>query len=114
MNYLKGMEDLYVKRRRILENSVQKCRQSMVNALAVTGKKNIKTKEFSFTVGRTERWEVNPDLLSEDIKNVLIEEGCAENTFKLNLNKFKIKYKQEGEEVPEWININENLFIRVS
>ena len=31
-----------------------------------------------------------------------------------NLNEVKASYKENGEEIPEWINIIENNFIRVS
>ena len=105
---------LYVKRRKILENSIQKCRQSMVSALTVTGKNKIRTKEFNFSIGKTEKWEVEIEQLSDEIKNNLIKEDCAENIFKLNLSKFKNKYKNDTENIPDWINVSENLFIRVS
>ena len=114
LNYLKNMEDLYVKRRRILESSIQKCRQSMVDALTITGKTKIKTKEFNYSVGKTEKWEVDTALLNDDIKDNLIKQGCGENIFKVNLSKFKNKYKNDNEKIPEWINISENKFIRVS
>ncbi len=114
IDYLKSMESLYVKRRKILENSIQKCRQSMVSALTVTGKNKIRTKEFNFSIGKTEKWEVEIEQLSDEIKNNLIKEDCAENIFKLNLSKFKNKYKNDTENIPDWINVSENLFIRVS
>ena len=111
--YLKTMEDLYIKRRRILDNSIKKCRQSMLNAMSVTGKSKIKTKEFSFTVGKTEKWNVDSDRIDNEIKEKLINDGCGENVFKVNLNELKNKYKNKNEEMPDWVNINESLFIRV-
>ena len=46
IEYLTEMEDLYSKRRKILENSIKKCKGSMVSALSITGKNKIRTKEF--------------------------------------------------------------------
>ena len=40
INYLKLMEAHYLRRRRILEKQVQKCRDSMVRAFSITDSKN--------------------------------------------------------------------------
>jgi len=111
--YLKSMEELYFKRRRILENSVKKCKKSMLNAMSLTGNKRIKTKEFSFTLGKTEQWDIDTNQIKDSSKQKLIDEGCADNIFKINLNQLKLKYKESDEKIPDWVSINENLFIRV-
>ena len=46
IDYLKKMEELYTKRRKILDNSIKRCKESMTAALTVTGNSNIKTKRF--------------------------------------------------------------------
>ena len=38
----------------------------MVNALSITGKKNIKTKEFNFSVGKSQKWEIDTLLINDD------------------------------------------------
>ena len=43
VNYLKIMESHYLKRRKILEKSMQRCKDSMVRAFSVTDRKKIKT-----------------------------------------------------------------------
>ena len=112
--YLKEMEDLYVKRRKILENSVKKCKYAMVNAMQVTGNKKIKTDEFNFALGKTQKWSVDIEKINEISKKELIKEGCAENVFKINLGQVKTKYKESADETPDWVDIIENTFIRVT
>ena len=112
VEYLHNMEEHYNKRKKILENSIKRCRDSMLIALTSTDKENIKTKEFNFSIGKTEKWTVDNTILTDDNKKQLINNGHAENLFKVNLNKIKRSYKDK--EKPEWINIQENSFIRVS
>ena len=113
VEFLKDMESHYSKRRKILEKLVKRNRDSMLNALKITGDKSIKTKEFNFNIIKTERWTVNDDALNEDIKNSLISEGLAEELFKPSISKIKDKSKEEGA-VPEWIDIEDSEYIKVS
>lgn len=114
VEYLKEMENHYNKRRKVLEKSVKKCKDSMLEAMILIGQDKLKTKEFNFSIGKSKKWEFDDSLISDEIKNNLINQGLAENTFKIHLNEVKASYKENGEEVPEWINIIENNFIRVS
>ena len=114
IEYLKNMEEHYFKRRKILENSIQKCKDSMLSALATTNKRNIKTKEFNFSIGKSEKWHIDSVDIPDIDKEKLINDGYGENLFKVNLNKIKNAYKETNEKIPDWIKIQENLFIRVS
>ena len=111
VEYLNNMEDHYNKRRKILENSIKRCKESMLVALTSTDKHNIKTKEFNFSLGKSEKWTVDSSLLSIEDKKRLVDNGYAENLFKINLSKIKGSYKDK--EIPEWIDVQENSFIRV-
>ena len=113
IDYLKKMEEMYTKRRKILDNSIKKCKESMAAALTVTGKNNIKTREFNFALGKSQKWEVDQLLLNDEDKLKLIKDGLAENVFKLHLSEMKSLYKN-NENIPDWVNINEKLFVRVS
>ena len=114
VEYLKQMEEHYSHRRKILDKSIKRCKDSMTNALSITNKKNIRTQEFNFSLGKSEKWEIDSTALTDMDKKELIEKGLAENLFKIHLKEIKNVYKEEETEVPEWINIQENLFIRVS
>ena len=113
VEYLKGMENHYTKRRKVLERSIRKCKDSMLEAMILVGEEKLKTKEFNFSIGKSEKWEVDEVLLTNDAKDKLISDGLAENSFKVNLSEVKSNYKNEND-VPEWINIIESNFIRVS
>ena len=113
INYLKSMEEMYVKRRRILDNSIKRCKESMAAALTITGKNKIKTNEFNFSLGKSEKWEIDTPLINDEDKLNMIDDGIAENVFKIHLSELKSKYKND-ENIPDWININEKLFVRVS
>ena len=113
VEYLKGMENHYNKRRKVLEKSIRKCKDSMLEAMILVGEEKLKTKEFNFSIGKSEKWEVDEVLLTNDAKDKLISDGLAENSFKVNLSEVKSNYKNEND-VPEWINIIESNFIRVS
>ena len=114
IEYLKNMEEHYTKRRKILENSIRRCRESMLLALTTTDNKSIKTKEFNFSIGKTEKWNIDPSLIPNVEKDDLIKHGHAENLFKIHINELKNIYKDKNEKIPDWINIQESLFIRVS
>ena len=107
------MEEMYVKRRRILDNSIKRCKESMAAALTITGKNKIKTNEFNFSLGKSEKWEIDTPLINDEDKLNMIDDGIAENVFKIHLSELKSKYKND-ENIPDWININEKLFVRVS
>ena len=112
VEYLHNMEEHYNKRRKILENSIKRCKSSMLVALTSTNNKNIKTQEFNFSVGKSEKWIVEESSITNEEKKQLINDGYAENLFKLNLSKVKSSYKNK--DIPEWIKVQENSFIRVS
>ena len=114
IDYLKDMEEHYSNRRKILENSIKKCKVSMVNSLLLTGNNKIKTDDFNFSLGRSEKWEVDLDLMDDKEKTELISEGLAENIFKAKLSDIKAKYndyKDNG--IPQWIKIEESNHIKV-
>jgi len=113
VEFLKDMENHYSKRRKILDKSIRRNRDSMLNALKITGDKSIKTKEFNFTIVKTERWKINDDILNEDIKSNLISEGLAEEIFKPSISKIKDKSKEEGL-IPEWIDVEDSEYMKVS
>ena len=50
----------------------------------------------------------------DENKKELIKDGLAENMFKVHLSQIKNLYKNDRNSIPDWINIDENLFIRVS
>jgi len=114
VEYLKEMENHYNKRRKVLEKSIKKCKDSMLEAMILIGQDKLKTKEFNFSIGKSKKWEFDDSLINDEMKDKLIHEGLAENTFKIHLSEIKANYKDGGEEVPEWINIIESNFIRVS
>ena len=113
IEYLKNMEDLYSKRRKILDSSIKKCKEAMAAALTITGKNKIKTKEFNFSLGKSYKWDIDTPSINEDDKIDLINNGIAENIFKIHMKELKELYK-DSDKAPDWININEKLFIRVS
>ena len=112
IDYLKTMEEHYSKRRKTLENSITRCKDSMVNALLMTGNKKVKTDDFNFSLGKSKKWCVNSDELDEDSKKNLIDKGLAENIFKIKLANLKNEFS-EIEETPNWIEIEESDFIKV-
>mgnify|MGYP001215661774 FL=1 len=110
--YLKSLEAHYNKRRKVIDNSILKLKERMVHAMKITGNSKIKTDEFNFSVGISKRYKIDTDKLNNNIEESLIKEGLAENVFKPNLSEIKSKYKDQ--ESPEWLNIEENDFLRVS
>ena len=112
IDYLKNMEEHYSKRRKTLENSITRCRESMINALIMTDNTKVKTDDFNFSLGKSKRWSINSDLLDEKSKDDLIRKGLAENIFKIKLANLKNEFS-EVEETPNWIEIEESDFIKV-
>ena len=84
----------------------------MVHAMKITGKNKIKTDEFNFSVGTSRSYKIDTEKLDNIIQESLIKDGLAENVFKPNLSEIKSKYKDEKS--PDWLNIEENDFLRVS
>ena len=112
IDYLKKMEEHYSKRRKTLENSITRCKESMINALIMTDNTKVKTDDFNFSLGKSKRWSINSDLLDEKSKDDLIRKGLAENIFKIKLANLKKEFS-EIEETPNWIEIEESYFIKV-
>lgn len=112
IDYLKKMEEHYSKRRKTLENSITRCKESMINALIMTDNTKVKTDDFNFSLGKSKRWSINSDLLDEKSKDDLIRKGLAENIFKIKLANLKNEFS-EIEETPNWIEIEESDFIKV-
>ena len=113
IEHLKKMEAHYAKRRKILENSVNKLRTNLVEAIKITGEASIKTSEFNFTLCKSEKWTVNAEEVDDNLKAELIQAGMAEEIFKPHINKIKAEYKAELSK-PSWIQISESDFIKVS
>ena len=110
--YLQKMEQHYNKRRRVIENSIKRCKNSMINALKLTGKEKLKTNEFNFSISVSKRWKINESNLDDKLKLLLVSKGLAEQSFKPMLTEIKNEYKNK--DLPEWIEIIENDYIRVS
>ena len=110
--YLQKMEKHYNKRRRVIENSIKRCKNSMINALKLTGKEKLKTNEFNFSISVSKRWKINESNLDDKLKLLLVSKGLAEQSFKPMLTEIKNEYKNK--ELPEWLEIIENDYIRVS
>lgn len=114
IEYLKSMETHYAKRRKVLENSIKRCKNSMTSSLLITGKSKIQTSDFNFSLGKSQKWSVNTDILTDEEKNNLIEKELAENTFKIRLSDVKAEYSDiTTDDLPEWIDIEESEFIKV-
>ena len=114
IDYLKSMEDHYNKRRKTLENSIIRCRKSMTQALIMTDKTKVKTRDFNFSIGKSNKWSIDINGLSDENKSELINQELAENIFKVNISKLKAFYADNlSEEKPEWIMIDESEFIKV-
>ena len=115
ISYLKVMESHYAKRRKVLENSIRRCKESMVNALSVIDKGKIKTSNYNFSLGESESWTVDLDDIDNSLKESLIEKGLAENVFKISMNELKKEYKNiEKEKRPKWIKVSNKKYIRSS
>ena len=114
IEYLKNMENHFSNRRKVLENSIKRCKNSMTNSLVVTGKNKVETNDFNFSLGKSQKWSIDMDLLDDIQKVDLVEKGLAENVFQIKLADVKTEYSDiNDEEKPEWIKIEENNFIKV-
>ena len=107
------MEEHYSKRRKTLENSIIRCKTSMINALLIKGQDKLKTDDFNFSLGKSEKWSINIDLLDNIQKENLIDEGLAENLFKPKISEIKNKFSISNDERPKWIEIEKTDFIKV-
>tara|TARA_A100001015_G_scaffold186526_1_gene207647 strand:+ start:655 stop:1185 length:531 start_codon:yes stop_codon:yes gene_type:complete len=114
IEYLKSMETHYAKRRKVLENSIKRCKNSMTSSLVVTGKNKIQTSDFNFSLGKSQKWSVNTEILSDDEKDSLIEKELAENSFQIKLSDIKTEYSNmDLDDLPEWIDVEQSEFIKV-
>ena len=111
VEYLKSAEEQYIKRRKVIENSIKRLRERMLNALLLTGKDSIKTIEHNYSIGISEKWSLDIEKIDSDIKKDMVDNGLAENVFKANLTEIKHKYKNTN--IPSWINIQNNKYLRV-
>ena len=115
ISYLKEMEAHYLKRRKVLEKSIKRCKDSMVRALSLTDLNKIKTLNYNFSLCESESWDADIEHIDDQEKDKLIEDGFAENIFKLSMSSVKSHYKNSPKvDVPEWIKISKNSYIRVS
>ena len=114
VEYLKSMENHYSKRRKVLENSIKRCKNSMTSSLLITGKNKIQTSDFNFSLGKSQKWSINIEIMNENDKVELIDKNLAENTFQVKLSDIKTEFSNtDSEDIPEWINIEETDFIKV-
>ena len=114
IEYLKNMENHFSQRRKVLENSIKRCKSSMTSSLLITGKDKIQTSDFNFSLGKSKKWSINIDLLDEEQKLSLIKRNLAENLFQVKLSDIKLEYSNiDFPDIPEWINIEESDFIKV-
>ena len=115
VSYLKEMEAHYLKRRKVLEKSIKKCKNSMVRALSLTDVSKIKTLNYNFSLCESESWDADIEEIDQNEKNELIKEGLAENIFKLSMSNIKSYYKSSpNANVPKLIKISKNPYIRIS
>ena len=114
IEYLKNMENHFSTRRKVLENSIKRCKSSMTNSLLMTGKNKLQTHDFNFSLGKSQRWVVDVDLLNDNQKLELVETGLAENVFQIKLSDIKSEYADfEDDKIPEWIKLENTDFIKV-
>ena len=112
-DHLKEMESHYVKRRKVIDKSIDKLRTNLVGAIKSADKKSIKTSEFNFTLCKSEKWIINKDGINDNTKSELIKNGLAEELFKPFLSKIKAEYKAK-EKKPSWIDIDSSEYIKVT
>ena len=111
VEYLKTAEEQYSKRRKVLDNSINRIKERMLNAMLIVGKDKIKTTEYNFSVGNSEKWNLDIEKLNEKQRNELLLSGLAENVFKAKISEIKSEYKDS--ELPDWIIVEKNKHIRV-
>ena len=111
VEYLRTAEEQYSKRRKVLDNSIARIKERMINAMMITGKEKVKTTEFNFSIGNTEKWNLDVEKLNENQKNDLLSSGLAENVFKAKISEIKNQYKDL--DLPDWIVVEKNKHLRV-
>ena len=111
VEYLKTAEEQYSKRRKVLDNSITRIKERMLNAMLIVGKDKIKTTEYNFSVGNSEKWNLDLEKLNEEQKNKLLSSGLAENVFKAKISEIKNQYKDL--DIPDWIIVEKNKHLRV-
>ena len=115
ISYLKVMESHYAKRRKVLENSMQRCKDSMVHALSVVDNGKVKTSNYNFSLCESESWSVDGSKIDDSLKASLLKKGLAENIFKISMNEIKKEYKNVAEnDRPRWVQIKKKKYIRSS
>ena len=113
-SYLKEMEAHYLKRRKVLEKSIKKCKDSMIRGLSLTDLNKVKTLNYNFSLCESESWDADLEGINLSQKDELIRDGFAENIFKLSMSSIKSHYKNSpGMDLPEWIKVSKNPYIRV-
>ena len=86
----------------------------MTSSLVITGKNKIQTSDFNFSLGKSQKWSVNTENLSDDEKDSLIEKELAENSFQIKLSDIKTEYSNmDLDDLPEWIDVEQSEFIKV-
>ena len=83
----------------------------MLNAMLIVGKDKIKTTEYNFSVGNSEKWNLDLEKLNEEQRNKLLSSGLAENVFKAKISEIKNEYKDL--DLPDWIIVEKNKHLRV-
>ena len=111
VEYLKTAEEQYSKRRKVLDNSITRIKERMLNAMLIVGKDKIKTTEYNFSVGNSEKWNLDLEKLNEKQRNELLLSGLAENVFKAKISEIKNQYKDL--DLPDWIIVDKNKHLRV-
>ena len=84
----------------------------MLNAMLIVGKDKIKTTEYNFSVGNSEKWNLDIEKLNEKQRNELLLSGLAENVFKAKISEIKSEYKDS--DLPDWIIVEKNKHIRLN
>ena len=113
IDYLKNMESHYSKRKKVLENTKSRCKDSMVRAFSSTSLSKIKTANYNFSFCESESWSVDVDSIEDDVKEKLIKDGLAQNIFKVSLSELKAKYKDlKKDEKPKWVSVDKKNYIR--
>ena len=111
VEYLKNMEHHYYKKRKTLENSIDKSRESMFKAMETFNKKKIKTLEFSYSLNETEKWDIDIEKINNEQIDDLISKELGEKAFKPYINKIKLEYKGK-DIIPDWIIVSKNKHIK--
>lgn len=111
VDYLKTMESHYSKKRKILENSIGRYKKEMISAMELVDKDKIKTINYNYSIGMTEKWEVDIENINKNQVDDLISKKLGENSFKPYINKIKLEYKNE-DSLPDWIVVSKNKHIK--